>query len=399
MAKSASRANRNPENPANPVNPDSDKDAQASATASGSSLPLWACRGRFALKRACGLGKRAAFRHLCVYPKNAKPPEVRRALPIRMLPNSPDPATDHAAARGGAVQRTRPVDVRNHNRQKWTPERRHRRPELLTGGFSAVRQRLREWLCDGADRSAPSPNRIDVRARFAPLMRWVLSLWTSSDLALAIDPTTLSDRLCVIVASVVCRGCAIPVAWVAMPANKPGKWIDPAREPLTACRSPFPRNGVQRQVKTPSGDDNRHLGRGLGRAVDYPDRPPAGGGRGVVARDALPDGNGVQGAEKRGLAAAENSVDRPRAGGAPPARPVGRDAADARLRQPGGGRPGAETESERAAGAAESGAGAQSHRGRISPWLDDAEPSFGKRAGCGGARGCCPNLDRLRRTA
>ena len=29
---------------------------------------------------------------------------------------------------------------------------------------------------------------------------------------------------------------------------------------------------------------------------------------------------------------------------------------------------------------------AQSHRGRISPWLDDAEPSSGKRAGCGAAR-------------
>ena len=57
-------------------------------------------------------------------------------------------------------------------------------------------------------------------------MRRVLALWTSSDLALAIAPTTLSDRLRVIVASAVCRGCAIPaVARVAMPANKPGKWI------------------------------------------------------------------------------------------------------------------------------------------------------------------------------
>ena len=83
-----------------------------------------------------------------------------------------------------------------------------------------------------SERSAPSPNQIDVRARFAPLMRWVLSLWTSSDLALAIDPTTLSDRLCAIVVSVVYRGCAIPVAWVVMPANKPGKWIDLACEPL-----------------------------------------------------------------------------------------------------------------------------------------------------------------------
>ena len=36
----------------------------------------------------------------------------------------------------------------------------------FTGGFSAVRQRLRGRLCDCADRSAPSPNRIDVRARF-----------------------------------------------------------------------------------------------------------------------------------------------------------------------------------------------------------------------------------------
>ena len=106
----------------------------------------------------------------------------------------------------------------------------------FTGGFSAVR----EWLCDGADRSTPSLNRIDVRARFASLMRWVLSLWTSSDLALAIDPTTLSDRLCVIVVSVVYRGCAIPVAWVAMPANKPGKWIDPACEPLDSLSVAIP---------------------------------------------------------------------------------------------------------------------------------------------------------------
>ena len=106
------------------------------------------------------------------------------------------------------------------------------------GGFSAVRQRLREWLYDGADRSTPSQNQIDVRACFAPLMRWVLSLWKSSDLALAIDPTMLSDRLCAIVVSVVYRGCAIPVAWVVMPANKKGKWIDPVCELLDplVCR-------------------------------------------------------------------------------------------------------------------------------------------------------------------
>ena len=81
------------------------------------------------------------------------------------------------------------------------------------GGFSAARQRLREWLYDGADRSTPSPNQTDVRARFAPLMRWVLSLWKSNDLAPTIDPTTLWDRLSAAVASVVYRGLRSPKFW------------------------------------------------------------------------------------------------------------------------------------------------------------------------------------------
>ena len=53
-----------------------------------------------------------------------------------------------------------------------------------------------------------------------------------NDLALAIDTTTISDKICVVVVNAVYRGCAIPVAWDVMPANKPGKWIDPAVELL-----------------------------------------------------------------------------------------------------------------------------------------------------------------------
>ena len=63
-----------------------------------------------------------------------------------------------------------------------------------------------------------------------------MSLWKPNDLALAIDPTTLSDRLSAIVASVVYRGCAVPVAWVVMPGNKPGKWIDSTVELLDLLR-------------------------------------------------------------------------------------------------------------------------------------------------------------------
>ena len=122
----------------------------------------------------------------------------------------------------------------------------------FTGRFSAIRQRLREWLYDGADRSTPSPNQIDVRACFAPLMRWVLSLWKSKDLALAIDPTMLSDRLCAVVVSVVYRGCAIPVAWVVMPANKKGKWVDPVCELLDLLSVAIP-TGMRVIVMTDRG--------------------------------------------------------------------------------------------------------------------------------------------------
>ena len=59
-----------------------------------------------------------------------------------MLPDSPDAATDHAEPRGGAVQRTRPPAFGTITAQSG------RRNSVIaalnfTGGFSAVRQRIR----------------------------------------------------------------------------------------------------------------------------------------------------------------------------------------------------------------------------------------------------------------
>ena len=168
-----------------------------------------------------------------------------------MLSDSSDAATDHAASHGGAVQGTRPpafgtVTAKSGCQNSVIAALN------FTGGFSAIRQRLREWLCDGADRSTPSSNRINVRARFSPLMRWVLSLWKSKDLALAIDPTMLSDRLCAVVVSVVYRGCAIPVAWRVMPANKKGEWIKPMVDMLDLLSVAIP-DGMRVIVMTDRG--------------------------------------------------------------------------------------------------------------------------------------------------
>ena len=93
--------------------------------------------------------------------------------------------------------------------------------------WNNLRQYLREWLYDGSDRSRPCQTQLDVTLCFAPLLRWVLTWWGSSRLALAIDPTLKGDQTTAIVISVLYRGCAIPVAWSIHRANQPGSWMDP----------------------------------------------------------------------------------------------------------------------------------------------------------------------------
>jgi hypothetical protein len=93
------------------------------------------------------------------------------------------------------------------------------------GTVHGLRQSLREWLYDGADKAAPCHTQVDITRCFAPLLRWVLSLWRGDHLVLAIDVTNLADRLHVLCVSVLYRGCAIPVAWHIMPGGAKGAWL------------------------------------------------------------------------------------------------------------------------------------------------------------------------------
>ena len=108
------------------------------------------------------------------------------------------------------------------------------------GNWNNMRQYLREWLYDGGDRARPCGTELDVSLCFAPLLRWILSWWRSDRLALAIDPTLKGKETTAIVISVVYRGCAIPVAWRIMRANKPGAWMDPIVELLKALAPAAP---------------------------------------------------------------------------------------------------------------------------------------------------------------
>lgn len=101
----------------------------------------------------------------------------------------------------------------------------------------ATRARLREVLCDGADRAAPCAVELDVEACFAPLLGWVVAWWTGAELPLAIDATSLHGRQVVLAISVLSRGSAIPVAWVVLPHWGKGRWL-PHLERLLARLGP-----------------------------------------------------------------------------------------------------------------------------------------------------------------
>ena len=91
--------------------------------------------------------------------------------------------------------------------------------------FHAKRQFLREFLRDGSEKATPCNTQLDVTLCFAPLLRWLLSLWKGQQLALAIDATAQGDRVVALVVSVLYRGGAIPIAWSILPANRKGPWI------------------------------------------------------------------------------------------------------------------------------------------------------------------------------
>ena len=103
--------------------------------------------------------------------------------------------------------------------------------KLLDKKENTVRQQLRESYQAARDKKGAKGKGVqrqtlDAAPCFAPLVKWILSGWPATEprLALAMDATTLAARFTVLAISIVYRGCAIPVAWVVLPATTPGSW-------------------------------------------------------------------------------------------------------------------------------------------------------------------------------
>src|SRR5919199_1043841 len=87
---------------------------------------------------------------------------------------------------------------------------------LLNQKLASVEQRLYDWCLDASDKAGGKRQAVDVTPCFVPLLRWIVRLWSSTQLALTIDASSLGDRFVVLAVSVVYRGCAIPVAWTVL---------------------------------------------------------------------------------------------------------------------------------------------------------------------------------------
>ncbi len=111
---------------------------------------------------------------------------------------------------------------------------------LIYGTFDVLRQYLREWLYDGADKARPCASQVEVRVLFGPLISWIMSWWQGRELALAIDPTYLRDEVVCLSVSILYRGCALPVAWKVFPGNRQGVWMRYCLELLRLIRPGIP---------------------------------------------------------------------------------------------------------------------------------------------------------------
>jgi len=99
---------------------------------------------------------------------------------------------------------------------------------LLGCSRRPLRKRLTEFSKEAQAKSGVKQGikrkDFDVATCFAPLLRWILSLWTGQHLPLAIDVTNLGDRFHVLCVSVVVRGVGIPVAWKVLLGGVKDPW-------------------------------------------------------------------------------------------------------------------------------------------------------------------------------
>jgi hypothetical protein len=113
---------------------------------------------------------------------------------------------------------------------------------LLDQNENTVRQRLRESVYETQAKRGTYRRELEVSPCFMPLLKWALRLWHSEDkvLVLALDATTLRQTFTVLSLSLLIGRCALPLAWVVLPATQPGSWKPHWQDLLRQVSLPTP---------------------------------------------------------------------------------------------------------------------------------------------------------------
>ena len=104
-----------------------------------------------------------------------------------------------------------------------------------------VRQQLREFCYEATAQRGTARQELVVETCFVPLLAWGVDQWGGTQLALALDATTLGTRFTVLAISVLYRGCAIPVAWTVLAATAKHAWRREWWRMLRQVRRAIPR--------------------------------------------------------------------------------------------------------------------------------------------------------------
>jgi hypothetical protein len=133
----------------------------------------------------------------------------------------------------------------------------------------AVRQQWRAFCYEATAKRGTARHELVVETCFVPLLAWVVGQWEGTQVALALDATTLGTRFTVLAISVVYRGCASPVVWTVLPATAKHAWRREWLRLLRQVRRAIPRSWTV-LVLAERGLDARWLFRRITRLGWHP---------------------------------------------------------------------------------------------------------------------------------
>lgn len=110
----------------------------------------------------------------------------------------------------------------------------------LNQPFQTVRERLRDTYREAEAKAGVHRAQLDLGSCWAPWLNWVLEGGSGTQLAIALDATSLGQRFVLLVISVVYRGCAVPILWKVLPAGVNHPWKPEWLALLKAVRGRVP---------------------------------------------------------------------------------------------------------------------------------------------------------------